>query len=44
MKRSVREAGLLTLDTVDCIIDGLRVKRVGEYDLRDRPATTWTIS
>jgi threonine dehydratase len=30
MTRSVREGGLLTLDTVDCIIDGLRVKRVGE--------------
>jgi threonine dehydratase len=35
MTRSVREGGLLTLDTVDCIIDGLRVKRVGEktYDI-----------
>jgi threonine dehydratase len=30
MTRSVREGGLLTLETVDCIIDGLRVKRVGE--------------
>ena len=30
MTRSVREGGLLTLDRVDCIIDGLRVKRVGE--------------
>jgi len=30
MTRSVREGGLLTLDTIDCIIDGLRVKRVGE--------------
>jgi threonine dehydratase len=29
MTRSVREGGLVTLDTVDCIIDGLRVKRVG---------------
>ena len=29
MTRSVREGGLLTLDRVDCIIDGLRVKRVG---------------
>ena len=35
MTRSVREGGLITLDTVDCIIDGLRVKRVGEktYDI-----------
>src|SRR5262245_48229908 len=30
MTRSVREGRLVTLDTVDCIIDGLRVKRVGE--------------
>jgi threonine dehydratase len=30
MTRSVREGGLVTLDRVDCIIDGLRVKRVGE--------------
>ena len=30
MKRSVDEGGLVTLDCVDCIIDGLRVKRVGE--------------
>jgi threonine dehydratase len=30
MTRSVREGALLTLDRVDCIIDGLRVKRVGE--------------
>jgi threonine dehydratase len=29
MTRSVREGGLLTLDRVECIIDGLRVKRVG---------------
>jgi threonine dehydratase len=29
MTRSVREGGLLTLDRVDCVIDGLRVKRVG---------------
>ena len=35
MTRSVREGGLLTLDRVDCIIDGLRVKRVGtlNYDI-----------
>jgi threonine dehydratase len=30
MKRSVEEGQLVTLDHVDCIIDGLRVKRVGE--------------
>ena len=30
MKRSVDEGQLITLDRVDCIIDGLRVKRVGE--------------
>jgi threonine dehydratase len=30
MTRSVQEGHLLTLDRVDCIIDGLRVKRVGE--------------
>lgn len=38
MTRSVREGGLVTLDTVDCIIDGLRVKRVGElnYELVKR--------
>ena len=30
MKRSVEEGRLVTLDRVDCIIDGLRVKRVGE--------------
>jgi threonine dehydratase len=30
MTRSVREGHLLTLDRVDCSIDGLRVKRVGE--------------
>jgi threonine dehydratase len=29
MKRSVEEGRLITLDRVDCIIDGLRVKRVG---------------
>ena len=29
MTRSVREGGLVTLDRVECIIDGLRVKRVG---------------
>jgi threonine dehydratase len=30
MQRSVAEGHLVTLDKVDCIIDGLRVKRVGE--------------
>ncbi|HEY7058901.1 MAG TPA: threonine ammonia-lyase [Vicinamibacterales bacterium] len=30
MTRSVREGRLVTLDEVSCIIDGLRVKRVGE--------------
>ena len=30
MKRSVAEGRLVTLDRVDCVIDGLRVKRVGE--------------
>ena len=30
MTRSVGEGHLVTLDRVDCIIDGLRVKRVGE--------------
>lgn len=29
MQRSVAEGHLVTLDTVECIIDGLRVKRVG---------------
>jgi threonine dehydratase len=29
MQRSVREGHVVTLDTVDCVIDGLRVKRVG---------------
>jgi threonine dehydratase len=35
MTRSVREGRLLSLDRVDCIIDGLRVKRVGQktYDI-----------
>jgi threonine dehydratase len=30
MKRSVEAGHLVTLDRVDCVIDGLRVKRVGE--------------
>jgi threonine dehydratase len=33
MKRSVDEGQLVTLDKVDCIIDGLRVKRVGATTL-----------
>src|SRR6476619_6549050 len=32
MTRSVREGSLVTLEAVDCIIDGLRVKRVGELN------------
>src|ERR1039458_6881375 len=31
MKKSVEAGHVVTLDTVDCIIDGLRVKRVGAY-------------
>jgi threonine dehydratase len=30
MQRSVREGRIVTLDEVDCAIDGLRVKRVGD--------------
>ncbi|MGG7382460.1 pyridoxal-phosphate dependent enzyme, partial [Escherichia coli] len=33
MKRSVEEGHLVTLDEVECIIDGLRVKRVGATTL-----------
>ena len=33
MQRSVREGKLVTLDRVYCIIDGLRVRRVGEQTL-----------
>ena len=33
MKRSVEAGELVTLDRVDCIIDGLRVKRVGVKNL-----------
>jgi threonine dehydratase len=32
MKKSVEAGHVVTLDSVDCIIDGLRVKRVGEYN------------
>ena len=31
MQKSVEAGHVVTLDHVDCIIDGLRVKRVGEY-------------
>jgi threonine dehydratase len=31
MKASVEAGHVVTLDSVDCVIDGLRVKRVGEY-------------
>ena len=31
MKRSVMAGELVTLDEVDCAIDGLKVKRVGEH-------------
>ena len=34
MQRSVEEGQVVTLDRVDCIIDGLRVKRVGENTRR----------
>jgi len=34
MKRSVEAGHLVTLDRMDCIIDGLRVKRVGENNFR----------
>ncbi len=36
MRDSVRAGHVVTLDRVDCIIDGLRVKRVGETHLRGR--------
>src|SRR5260221_2650591 len=31
MKRSIEAGHVVTLDKIDCIIDGLRVKRVGEH-------------
>ncbi|MBI4502369.1 MAG: pyridoxal-phosphate dependent enzyme [Gemmatimonadetes bacterium] len=34
MQRSVAAGHLVTLDRVDCVIDGLKVKRVGEHTLR----------
>jgi threonine dehydratase len=33
MKLSVESGRLITLETVDCVIDGLKVKRVGEHTL-----------
>jgi threonine dehydratase len=33
MQKSVEAGQLVTLDQVDCIIDGLRVKRVGSHNL-----------
>jgi threonine dehydratase len=33
MQKSVESGHLVTLDRVDCIIDGLRVKRVGQHTL-----------
>ena len=34
MKRSIEAGKLVTLDEIRCIIDGLRVKRVGENNFR----------
>ena len=34
MKRSIQAGHVVTLDSIDCIIDGLRVKRVGENNFR----------
>jgi threonine dehydratase len=34
MKRSIEAGHLVTLDRMDCIIDGLRVKRAGENNFR----------
>ena len=34
MQRSVAAGKLVTLDRVDCVIDGLKVKRVGEHTFR----------
>ena len=31
MKKSVEAGRVITLDKIDCIIDGLRVKRVGDH-------------
>jgi threonine dehydratase len=34
MKRSLEAGHVVTLDRMDCIIDGLRVRRVGEHNFR----------
>lgn len=34
MQRSVEAGRVVTLDQVDCVIDGLRVKRVGHHNVR----------
>lgn len=34
MQRSLAEGRLVTLDQLDCVIDGLKVKRVGEHTFR----------
>ena len=34
MQRSIAAGRLVTLDEVDCVIDGLKVKRVGEHTFR----------
>jgi threonine dehydratase len=34
MKRSMESGRVVTLDSIECIIDGLRVKRVGENNFR----------
>jgi threonine dehydratase len=33
MQKSVAAGNVVTLDRVDCVIDGLRVKRVGSHNL-----------
>jgi threonine dehydratase len=33
MQRSVEAGHAVTLDRVDCVIDGLRVKKVGEHNV-----------
>ena len=38
MKRSIEAGHVVTLDKIDCIIDGLRVKRVGENNFLHRAA------
>ncbi|MSR05750.1 MAG: pyridoxal-phosphate dependent enzyme [Gemmatimonadetes bacterium] len=34
MQRSIAEGKVVTLDRLDCVIDGLKVKRVGEHTFR----------